>query len=327
MLPVSQMSAGVQLAPAVQEMQSPLVAPLPSQTAFVPQLVPAATGVAGDVSTQAELPVLQEVTPAMQLLAPGLVAQLAPGVHGLQLPLSQKRSVPQLVPLAPGLAPVSLQTTAPVEQETLPVSQTLLGVQAWPTVQETQSALVAPVPSQTAFVPQLSPAVAGVAGEESTQTATPLVQLVLPATQLLALGLVEQLAPGVQGLQLPLSQNRSVPQLVPLAAGLAPVSLHTTAPVEQETLPVSQTLVGVQTWPTVQEMQSLPVSPTQTSLAPQVAPGARRLFWSTQTGAPLEQSILPLSQTFGVGWQDAPCTQAPQSPLSQTSFVPQVLPF
>jgi hypothetical protein len=93
-----------------------------------------------------------------------------------------------------------------VEHETLPVSQILTGVQLAPVVQEMQSPLVAPVPSQTALAPQLIPALVGAIGEESTQTAVPLEQLVVPATQLLALGLVEQLVPGVHDWQLPLSQ-------------------------------------------------------------------------------------------------------------------------
>jgi hypothetical protein len=123
-----------------------------------------------------------------------------------QLPLLQTSPVPQLVPLAAAFAPLSVQTTAPVEQETLPVSQTFAGVQLEPVEQAMQSLLVAPVPSQTRLFPQLVPAATGLAGDVSTQTVVPVLQEVTPATQLSALGLVEQALPGVHDWQLPLSQ-------------------------------------------------------------------------------------------------------------------------
>jgi hypothetical protein len=67
----------VQSAPAVQETQ----VPVPSQTWFVPQIVPAVTGVV--VCWQTEVPVAQLVCEVRQAL-PGV--QSAPAAHGVQLP-------------------------------------------------------------------------------------------------------------------------------------------------------------------------------------------------------------------------------------------------
>jgi hypothetical protein len=81
----------VHAAPAVQETQEPV----PLQTRFVPQLVPAPMVVA--VSTHTCAPVAQLVTPALHVF--GLVEQEAPAVQATQEPEPlQTRLVPQLVP-------------------------------------------------------------------------------------------------------------------------------------------------------------------------------------------------------------------------------------
>lgn len=89
-----------QARPAVQTTQLP---PL-LQTWLVPQLVPAALGLA---STQAWAPVLHEVTP-LRHDGLGLVPQAVPAVHDTQAPEPlQTRFEPQLVPAV--LLPESLQ--------------------------------------------------------------------------------------------------------------------------------------------------------------------------------------------------------------------------
>ncbi len=69
----------MQARPAVQETQAPR-----SQTRFVPQLVPFATAVL--LSTQTEVPVLQEVVPVWQ----GFVGvQARPAVQAAHAPFEQ----------------------------------------------------------------------------------------------------------------------------------------------------------------------------------------------------------------------------------------------
>jgi hypothetical protein len=84
-------TANEQVVPLVQEPQ----VPLPSQTWFVPQLVPAFWFVAE--STQVWAPVWQLVTPALHLF--GLVEQARPAVQLTHAPVPlQTRFVPQPVP-------------------------------------------------------------------------------------------------------------------------------------------------------------------------------------------------------------------------------------
>jgi hypothetical protein len=139
----------LQAAPAVQATQ----VPLPLQTMFVPQGVPADLSPA---STQVMAPVVQEDVPALQGF--GLPVQDWPAVQAMQPPVPlQTMLVPQLTPgilLLP-----SVQVGTPLEQVIVPFLHGLaLPVQDWPAVQATQ----APAPLQTRLVPQLVPATFGV---------------------------------------------------------------------------------------------------------------------------------------------------------------------
>jgi hypothetical protein len=132
--------------PAVHETQ----VPPPSQTMFMPQLVPADLLVP---STQVMAPVAQEVVPFLQLF--GLPMHDWLGVHPTQPPEPlQTMLVPQLTP--GDLLVPSTHTMTPVEQEFIPLRQGFeLPMQDVPAVQE----MHAPAPLQTMLVPQLVPAV------------------------------------------------------------------------------------------------------------------------------------------------------------------------
>jgi hypothetical protein len=234
--------AGVQLPPAVHETQLP-----PLQTLFVPQEVPFATL---PVSAQTEAPVTQEVVPVRQLLVGW---QDAPEVHDTHIPALQTLLVPHSVPLA-RFFPVSEQVMVGA-QTVMPAWQGLpLGVQAMPAVHETQ------LPSlQTMFVPQEVPLVKF---PDSVQTGTPVPQAIAPVRH--GLPLTVQLAPAWHDTQLPLLlQTLSVPQLVPAATSVV-LSVHTGVPVEHESVPWWQGLVGTQAAPCWQAVhwpsrQTMPV--------------------------------------------------------------------
>jgi hypothetical protein len=101
---------GMQASPTVQGKQLPLL-----QTMFVPQVVPLATF---PDSVQTGTPVLQ-VYPAVRQGLP-LTVQAAPTVQATHAPeVLQTIFVPQLVP-AVTFVPLSVQTGAPVEQESVP---------------------------------------------------------------------------------------------------------------------------------------------------------------------------------------------------------------
>jgi hypothetical protein len=138
----------MQEAPAVHETQ----VPPPSQTMFMPQLVPADLVVP---SIQVMAPVEQEVVPFLQLF--GLPEQVWLGVHPTQPPEPlQTMLVPQLTP--GDLLVPSTHTMTPVVQEFIPLRQGFeLPVQDVPAVQETHP----PAPLQTMLVPQLVPAIFG----------------------------------------------------------------------------------------------------------------------------------------------------------------------
>jgi len=235
--------------------QAPQV-PFPSQTMLVPQLVPPVLLLP---SAQVIAPVMQEFVPFLQML--GLPAQEPPAVQGTQVPFpSQTMLVPQLVP--PILLPPSAQVIAPLMQEFVPFLQMLgLPVQEPPAVQGTQ----VPFPSQTRLAPQLVP---GALLPPSTQVMAPVMQDVVPFLQ--AVGLVEQLLPAVQAIQLPAPlQTMPLPQ--PMPGALLPPSTQVMAPVMQEFVPFLQTLgLLVHPVPDVHEMH-VP-EPLQTMLVPQVVP-------------------------------------------------------
>jgi hypothetical protein len=94
-IPVRQAVAGVQVTPAVQDAQLPLL-----QTLLVPQEVPFATF---PVSVQIDAPVTHEVAPVRQELAG---VQAVPEVQEAQAPLLHTMFVPHTVPLT-RLLPVS----------------------------------------------------------------------------------------------------------------------------------------------------------------------------------------------------------------------------
>jgi hypothetical protein len=245
-VPTWQGLVGVHAPPAVQATQVPAL-----QTWFVPQAVPLERF---PVSAQTDVPVMHDVAPIRQ----GLVGwQLAPAVQATQVPALQTRLVPQTVPLARFEA-LSVQVMVG-EQEVTPVWQGLAGAQARPAVHETHAP-----PLHTMLVPQLMPFCAL---PDSMQTGAPVLQVVVPVRQ--GRPAMLQLAPAVQSPQAPAAlQTRLVPQAVP-AGRFVPASMHCGVPVEQDSVPWWQGLLGVHAAPAWQA----PHWPAwQTMPAPQVVP-------------------------------------------------------
>jgi hypothetical protein len=116
-------------------------------------------------------------------------------------------------------------------------------------------------------------------------------------------------APCVHGLQLPSSHTALVPHEVPLLTGL-PVSVQLGVPPLHVSVPVWQTLAGVQA-PPLEHMMQLPLS--QTSFMPHEVPFSTLVFVSVHTGWPLEQSIDPTWQVL-VGEHEAPSVHGPHVP-------------
>jgi hypothetical protein len=268
-IPVSHGLAGVQLPPAVQETQVPLL-----QTLLVPHDVPFATF---PTVVQTELPVEQEVTPVLHTLDGW---QLPPAVQETQVPPLQTLLVPHEVPSA--TFPVSAHMEVPDMHDVAPVLQTLVGWQLTLAVQVPQVPL-----SQTLFVPQAVPLATL---PVSAQTEVPDMHDVAPVLQTLV---GWQLTFAVQVPQVPLLQTLFVPQLVPLVR-FCPVSEQVMAG-EQAVRPAWQTLDGVQLCPAVQETQ---LPSLQTMLVPHEVPLAT-FPDCMQTGAPLLQTVVPV-------WQGAP---------------------
>jgi hypothetical protein len=208
--------------------------------------------------------------------------------------------VPQLVPAGSG--PVSVHVWFPAKSHAVvPLSQAFVGVQE----RFAMHVLQTPEPLQTWFVPQLVPAGRG---PVSTQTGAPVEQEIVPLSHVFVGG---QAAPAVQELQLPVPlQTRFVPQLVPAASGV-PVSVHVCVPVEQSVKPASQGFAGVHERPAVHELH---VPFEQTRFVPQLVPFARAIPESTQTVAPVEQSVVPVWHGF-VGVQATPAVHALHVPL------------
>jgi hypothetical protein len=193
----------VQASPAVQEVHAPAL-----QTRFVPQLVPFARSAP---STHSDVPVAQEVTPALQT-GSGLLAQATPAMQVVHAPALQTRSAPQLVPFARS-AP-STHTDAPVEQEVTPALQSGSGL----VLQATPAAHAVQAPAlQTRSDPQLVPFGLSV---PSTHTDVPVEQEVTPALQS-GSGLVLQATPAAHAVHAPALHTRFVPQLVPFASTVA----------------------------------------------------------------------------------------------------------
>jgi hypothetical protein len=282
---------------------SQVSAPEHDVTALLPQALP---GALFPPSTHTDAPVVQDVTPDLQLL--GFVVQARPAVQALHTPVLQTRLVPQLVPSARDV-PVSPQTALPVVQESVPVWQVLLGVHDWPLLHVVQ------VPAlQTMLVPQdVPPALFPL----STQTCDPVEHDVVPSLQ----GLPGwQALPAVQETHCPVLQTRFVPHDVPSESEVF-ASTHVDAPVLQLNVPAWQGLAGVQLPPAVQVMHA---PPEHTLLVPQDVPfGA--FPDATQVEMPVEHDVVPVLQG-SLGWQDAPAVHAMQAPPLQTWPVPQAVP-
>jgi hypothetical protein len=243
-----------------------------------------------------------------------LVVELKPALHVVQDPLSQTWLSPQAVPFASG--PPLVQSCTPFAQLITPAEQGLLvRVQAAPAVHVTQTPVW-----QTAFGPQLWPF--GTGSPVSEQADWPLEQSVRPMWQTSA-GV--QKMPAEQFTQRPSSQTKFAPQIVPSgAAGVlqspfwglhVPAATHAAGCGAQLTgfdpvqIPCSQRSVCVHRLPSSQGTPSRPGAPV-----------------SLQTGAPVEQSVLPWWQGLR-GAQAAPSAQATQAPLSlQTSPGAQGVP-
>jgi hypothetical protein len=235
--------AGVQSTPAVQATH----APLPLQTKLVPQVVPAAFGVA--VLSQVCEPVAQEKTPSTHGF--GLVAQAPPAVQATHDPALQTWSVPQLVPFGSGVA-VSTHVCVPLAHDVVPVRHgSGFVMQAAPATQPTQLP-----PLQTRFEPQVVPFGSGAAAL-STQTDVPVEQEVMPVRH--GAGFVAQVWPAVHATQAPPLQTWSVPQEVPLGMDV-PLSTHVVEPVAQEVTPARQAVGFVpQASPAVQPVHTPPL--------------------------------------------------------------------
>jgi len=106
-------------------------------------------------------------------------------------------------------------------------------------------------------------------------------------------------------------------------AGLFPLSLQMSEPVEHDEVPVLQGLAGVHV---TLGVHALHVPLLHTRFVPQGEPSARDVFESTQLGAPDVQVSAPLWQALA-GVQDCPLTQAAHVPvLVQTISLPQLVP-
>jgi hypothetical protein len=210
--PVSQLVAPVWHAlpsmhavPAVHASHEPLL-----QTSFDPHAVPFGTLV--PVSMHVAVAPEHMSVPVWQGLVGG---HDAPALQPPHMPPVQTWPGPQEVPLG-ALVPVSVQTATPVEQETIPVWQALVGWHAPPWAHGTHAPL-----SQTSWVPHELPL--GSIVPVSVHVDVLPVQSRVPTWQRFA-GVHG--APAVHARHVPLSQALPVPQGVPLLAGL-PVSAQT----------------------------------------------------------------------------------------------------
>src|SRR4029079_1064861 len=286
-------------------------APLPSQTVFVPQVVPADRL---PKSRQTGAPVWQLTMPVLH--AVGFVEQFALGVQVLQAPLpSQTMLVPQLAP--PVLLPPSTQVCAPVAPDVTPFLHAFaLVVQGWPAPHAAQ----VPLPSHTMPTPQLVPA--AVFAPSVQVVALPL-QVVFPCLH--AVGLPVQLWLATHAPQKPLPSHICPPVQVAVF-GLGVPSMQVDAPATHDVTPLRQTdgLV-VHAWLAVHDTH-VPV-PLQTWFVPQVVPAAV-LPLSTHLGAPEAQAITPVLQGEpGFVVQALPASHITHWPLPlHTWFVPHAMP-
>lgn len=171
--------------------------------------------------------------PVPQLMLPvahGLAGeQLAPPEHAVHEP--ELHTPPgQAVPLV--TLPVSVQTAEPVAQLMAPVRHTFAGEQPAPLLHGLHPPLRHTPPAHGVPLLLLLP---------SVQTGLPVLQEVLPFRQAWP-GFVEQPAPSLHALQVPLLQT---PPGHPVPLGLFALSTHCGEPVEHETMPVRQALEGL----------------------------------------------------------------------------------
>jgi hypothetical protein len=212
-------TAGVQLAPAVQETQLPF-----EHTRLVPQLVPLESD--DPVSVHDGMPPVHESVPLWHGFAGW---HELPAAHAMQVPLLQTMLVPHDVPLL--AFPVTLHVDVPVAHDVTPVLQTLLpGTHAALAVQDTQLPL-----EQTRLVPHVVPLERAVL--VSVHDGVPPVHDSVPAWHLFA---GAQLVPAAQAMHAPLLQTMLLPQVRPSAA--LPVAVQTELPVAQDVVPTLQTI-------------------------------------------------------------------------------------
>jgi hypothetical protein len=93
-----------------------------------------------------------------------------PGAQGTHVPEPSQTPPAQLVPA--GRCPFALQTGAPVEQSSVPVSHEFVGVQLIPAMHATHVPLGSHTPP--------AQGVPGALSAPATQTGAPVVQLILP---------------------------------------------------------------------------------------------------------------------------------------------------
>lgn len=215
----------------------------PVHTWFVPQEVPAGRAVA--VSTQTDVPVVQDVVPRTHQF--GFVSQARPAVQALHTPALQTAgtagvaSSTQAVPFAIG-AVASTQTRWPVVQLVTPCTHSFaLSVHASPAVHGLQTPLKQ-TSSTAGFSSQSSPVRTAVV--VSSQVWPPVAQELTPATHSFAL--VEQASPAQHSTHAPLPLHTSgtaafTSQVVPAAIGAA-VSTQVSKPVAQDVVPATHGL-------------------------------------------------------------------------------------
>jgi hypothetical protein len=141
-----------------------------------------------------------------------------------------------------------------------------------------------------------------------------------------ALGFVAHPTESSHATQLPLPSQKP-PGHAPPSATLVAESTHAGAPPTQVCVPVLQGL-GFAVHALPAEHATQPPAPSQTLPAPHGAPEPRFVVASAQTGAPLEQSMMPSRHAVGFEVQGAEAVHATQPPsAAQTSSVPQLEPF
>lgn len=250
-------------------------------------------------------PLAQATLEVWHAVGGGVGVQGAPGRQALHVPPPQTWFAPQAVPFATGVK-VSVQAGDGV-QESVPTSHGFEGTQDAPGVHAPHRPVL-----HTSPVPQAVPS--GTGTPVSRHAGAPAAQLVRHTVQD-PTGAVQS----TQATHAPALQTEPAPQLVPSASGV-PVSVQI-GPGPQVSVPVSHGFAGTQE-PAAQRTQAPAL---QMPSVPQGVPSGR-LPLSTQAAEPLAQVMVAVRQVATVT-HDAPSVQGPQTPLAQTWFTPQVVPF